>query len=166
MSNGNNKGVKFLIILVLLALMVSVASLIFAGKMYMDAQGGSNQGGNQPAVKISKKYDKGHSYAKAKSSGKPIVAFFYVDWCGFCQRFAPLFADLVKDKELKKDVSFAYINCEDPKNAELVREYAIDSYPSVFVINKDGQKTKLQNATFFGPDSKEVVTNDILNAIK
>ena len=31
-----------------------------------------------------------------------VAVLFFADWCGFCKRFAPTFAELSKDRDLKK----------------------------------------------------------------
>ena len=98
---------------------------------------------------ISEKYDNGQTLAKAKETGKPILAFFYVDWCGYCKRFAPTFADIQKDKDMNQDFAFAFVNCEAPENEELLKEYEIQGFPSVFVIKGD-KKTHIDNEILYG----------------
>ena len=39
-------------------------------------------------------YKVGISYEQALESNKPMVALFYVDWCGYCLRFMPKFKAL------------------------------------------------------------------------
>jgi thiol:disulfide interchange protein len=55
-------------------------------------QGGSAGGGSATGkqVVISKQYDKGRTLQKAQATNKPIIVFFYTDWCGFCQKFIPI----------------------------------------------------------------------------
>lgn len=71
---------------------------------------------------------------EAQNTEKPVVAMFYVDWCGYCRRFMPVFgefAEIYKDK-----YSFAAINCDNPENKELVEKYHIMGFPSLFIIDK------------------------------
>ena len=98
---------------------------------------------------ISEKYDKGQSFEKSSKKNKPVIVFFYVDWCGYCKRFAPVFAKLMTNNKLNKDFAFAYVNCENEKNADLVAQYGVNAYPSVFVV--DGQK-----------NTRELVPNEVL----
>lgn len=110
--------------------------------------------GGEKKGTISQLYDKGQSFDKAKEQDKAILAFFYVDWCGYCQRFAPTFNKLSKDKSIKENLAIAYINCEDEKNAEIVQEYGIQGFPSVFVVKGD-KKEQIPNNLLYG-DEKEL----------
>ncbi len=126
---------------------------------------GGASGGEGKKVVISKQYDKGQSMDKAIAKNKPIIAFFYTDWCGFCQRFAPTFAKIAKDPQIKKNFAIAYVNCEQEENGKYVQEYEVQGYPTVYVITPEGKKEHLDNNTFFNPDSVEVVKNNVLNII-
>lgn len=155
-------------IVAFLALIFSIASLVMSALTLHIGGLGLNNGGDQeiPKIVISKQYDKGQSLKKAFATGKPVLAFFYADWCGYCQRFAPLY-DKISKSDLKKDVAFAYINCEAPENIEYVKEYQIDSFPSVFVVKPDKTtKTKLRNETFFSEDSQDIITKNVRDLIK
>lgn len=150
---------KKLAILVVLSLLISIASLvtsIFAM---------SNGGGTQKKVVISTQYDKGKSIEKAKETKKPMIVFFYTDWCGYCQRFAPTYHKLSKDKEIKKNFAIAYVNCEKEENHKLAEEYGIQGYPTVYVVDKNGKRTQLENQTFFGENAVDTIKENALKAI-
>ncbi len=117
-------------------------------------------------IVISKMYDKGQSLEKAKEMKKPILVFFYTDWCGFCQRFAPTFKKITKDSKIKKNFAVAYVNCEKAENAKLMEEYEVDGFPTVFVIKEDGTKTRLENSSLFFDNAEEAVKEDILKLIE
>ena len=71
---------------------------------------------------------------EALKSNKPVVAMFYVDWCTYCRRFMPvfgIFSEMYKDK-----FSFAAINCEDPANEEILKNYSIWGYPTISIIDR------------------------------
>lgn len=69
-----------------------------------------------------------------ESSDKPVLALFYVDWCGYCRRFMPIFGELA----LKyKKYDFVVVNCDYPENRELVEKIGIISYPSLVVLDKE-----------------------------
>lgn len=149
---------KCTFIIALVALVLSVASLAVS---LMN----SNFAGANKKVVISKQYDKGQNFEKAQEKEKPIVVFFYTDWCGFCQKFAPTFAKVVKSKEIKKNFAIAYVNCENPDNHELMAKYEVHGFPTVFVVNGE-EKTQLDNHKFFGDEAVEKVKEEILEAVK
>ena len=113
---------------------------------------------------ISQKYDKGQSLEKAKETGKPMVVWFYVDWCGYCKRFAPVFAKVTKSGAFKKNLAVAYVNCDMSENHDLMQEYKIDSYPTVFVVNPDGTKVQIPNGKLFAPDAAQNLIKEFLAA--
>lgn len=90
-------------------------------------------------------YTTGLTWEKAQKLNKPIVVNFYVDWCHFCQGFAPILDKLRQQTGSK--YSFVFINCEDPKNESLVRNFNIRSYPSLFLVNKK-KKIQIDNSKF------------------
>ncbi|MBQ8211693.1 MAG: thioredoxin fold domain-containing protein, partial [Treponema sp.] len=146
---------KKAIVLALCSLILSIGAFGLTLYNLLGGQIPVAQGNAGKKVVISTQYDKGQTYAKAQETKKPMVVFFYTDWCGFCQRFAPTFHKIVKSKEIKKDFGIAYVNCEKQENSQLMQEYGIEGFPTVFVV-KDGKKTQLENGTFFGPDAVEV----------
>lgn len=83
-------------------------------------------------------YSNGITWNKAQKINKPIVINFYVDWCHFCQGFAPILDKLRQQYSSK--YSFVFINCDDPQNQELVNNFQIQSYPSLFIIDKKKHK--------------------------
>ena len=106
---------------------------------------------NDPGL-ISEKYDKGQSFAKAQEKNKPILVFFYANWCGYCQRFAPIYDKLSKDKEIKDALAVAYVNCEDEENADLVQEYEIEGFPTVYVVKGD-KKEQIPNNVLYDDEA-------------
>ncbi len=66
---------------------------------------------------------------------KPAAIMFYVDWCTYCRRFMPIFAEGAKKYSDKFE--FVVVNCEHPENEQLVKEYNIGSFPSIFIKDKD-----------------------------
>ena len=116
-------------------------------------------------VVISTQYDRGRSLAKARATKKPIVVFFYTDWCGFCQRFAPTFDKITRDKAIKNNFAIAFVNCEKEENQKDMQEFDVKGFPTVYVIKEDGSKTQLENGTFFNDDSVKVVKERMLEII-
>ncbi|HIS89216.1 TPA: redoxin domain-containing protein [Candidatus Avigastranaerophilus faecigallinarum] len=74
------------------------------------------------------------SFKEAEAIDKPMVIMFYVDWCGYCRKYMPIFgefADKYKDK-----YSFVAVNCDNPDNTKLVEKFHIMGFPSLFVSDK------------------------------
>ena len=157
------KGLATLIISTV-ALVFSVAALIVASIPYFGNAELPTIGAKKE-VKISTQYDRGRSFEKAQATKKPIVVFFYTDWCGFCQRFAPTFDKVTKDRAIKKNYAVAYVNCEKEENHKLMEEYGVQGFPTVYVITEDGNKTQLENNTFFNSDSVNVIKEKMLEII-
>ncbi len=113
---------------------------------------------------ISEKYDKGQSMEKALKTGKPVIAWFYVDWCGFCKKFASTFDAIIKDPKIKDNLAIAFIDCSDEKNQQLVEEYKIEAFPTVYMLNpKKNIKEFVENQELFTEDAVKKLTDKFLN---
>lgn len=97
-------------------------------------------------------YRFGVSYEKAMKDKIPFVALFYADWCTYCMRFMP------KDKELSKlykgKYNFVMINGDSPVNENIIREYAVSGFPTVYIVDP-----KIDNRVFIN----QVLYDDIRN---
>lgn len=155
-----NRRFTVIVVLLVLALLFSITSL---GLSIFNLKGGKLGEGN--GIVVSQQYDKGQSLDKAIETKKPMLVLFYADWCGFCQKFAPTFHKVAKDAKIKSNFAIAYVNCDAPENQKFVQEYGIQAFPTVFVVDKDGNKTPLDNNTFFNNDSKNSIKNKALELI-
>ncbi len=122
----------------------------------------------QPAGEtITKKYAKNQTLEKALKSNKPIVAFFYADWCGYCKRFAPTFAKVTKNKAFKEKLNVAYINGDNAENAKHMAEYKVQGFPTVYLINpQTGVKKEVNNQLLFSPNAEVDLLNEFTNFAK
>ena len=167
----NCKG-TLLITLVTLSLLVSIANLVLSTANMLRVPGFfPQQEAAQPQqegkkVVISSQYDRGRSLAKARATKKPIVVFFYTDWCGFCQRFAPTFDKITKMRAIRDKFAVAFVNCEKEENHADMQEFNVQGFPTVYVIKPNGEKVQLENGTFFNEDSVRVVSDKMLEIIK
>jgi len=92
-------------------------------------------------------YSTAMTWDKAQKLDKPIVVNFYVDWCHFCQGFAPVLDKLRQQYSSK--YSFVFINCEDPKNELIVKKFNIEAYPSLFLVDKkQNKKIQIDNSKY------------------
>lgn len=80
-------------------------------------------------------YDMGITYEKASQEDKPMIAVFYADWCTYCIRFMP---KLDKVRNIYKDqFNVVLINVEDEANKDIVDEYRISGFPTVYLIDPE-----------------------------
>ena len=157
---------KAIILLTIISLFFSVAAL--AMSIYSISSGGNTNAsaGGEKKVVISKQYDRGRSLQKAQNTNKPIIVFFYTDWCGFCQRFAPTFDKITKKPAIKKNFAIAFVNCEKEENQKIMEEYNVQGFPTVFVIKEDGSKEQLPNEIFFNDDSVKIIKEKMFEIIE
>lgn len=100
-----------------------------------------------PALRKPSTYKIGVPYKAAMSEKKPVVLLFYVDWCHYCQLFMPTFEKMAKKN--KDKFNFVMLNVEDKQNDKLAKEFAIQGFPSVFIVNPtDKSRTQLDNGLF------------------
>ena len=119
---------------------------------------------NRPIV-ISRDYDKGQSMEKALQTKKPVIVWFYTDWCRYCQKLAPTFKKLTKDRQIKKEYAIAYVNAEDPRNKEYVKEYKVEGYPTVYLV-KEGKKEFISPVDLLSPFALDVLKAKFLDFVK
>jgi len=106
-------------------------------------------------------YSTGLTWEQAQKAGKPIVLNFYVDWCHYCQGFAPLLYKVRQGYSSK--YSFVYINCEDPKNQALVNAFKIKGFPTLYLVNKKRHKqVQVDNFKFQSADLLKAEFNKFL----
>ncbi len=89
----------------------------------------------------------GVSYTMAQSANKPMLLFFYADWCTYCQRFMPKLKLI--DAIYKNAYSIVMINCEDPMNKKIVDDYYISVYPTLYISDrKNNTRIHIDNAYY------------------
>ncbi len=78
-------------------------------------------------------YNIGIKYEEAFQSQKPMLALFYVDWCGYCLRFMPKFKTV--SKLYKDKYNVVMLNAEDPANSSLVEDVVLSGFPTLYIID-------------------------------
>ena len=78
-------------------------------------------------------YKIGITYDKALESDKPMLALFYVDWCGYCMKFMPKFKAL--SSIYKNKYNFVMIDVENENNKALVEDVGISGFPTVYILD-------------------------------
>lgn len=86
------------------------------------------------APKHPSEYHIGITYDEALKSDKPMLAVFYVDWCGYCLRFMPKFNIL--SKLYGNKYNFVMVNFEGSKeNKKLAETVGIGGFPTVYILD-------------------------------
>ncbi len=80
-------------------------------------------------------YHIGVSYDKAVKSDKPVVALFYVDWCGYCMKFMPKFQQLSKMYKGKYNFVMVNVESEDSAIRALTQDVGIGGFPTVYILD-------------------------------
>lgn len=99
---------------------------------------------------------------EADNYDKPQVTLFYVDWCGYCRKFMPVFGQLAK--KYKDKYSFVVVNCDNPENKKLVEEFHIMGFPLLFIIDKKYNHSFSMH--YAATAKKEIMEEELNNYIK
>ena len=75
-------------------------------------------------------------FKKEINSGK-VLLDFYTTWCGPCRMLSPVLEEL----EEKTNIKILKIDVDDENNIEIVRDFNIQSIPSLFLLT-DGRVIK------------------------
>lgn len=88
------------------------------------------------------------TYDFAIKSDKPLVVMFSSEWCGYCKKFMPTYNSL---KDIYKDeYTFVVLEAEDPSAENLMRDYAIGGFPTIYIIDPKLDNRVLINNTLYG----------------
>lgn len=103
---------------------------------------------NMNAPKHPSEYKIGIPYAEASESDKPMLAVFYVDWCGYCMKFMPKFNIL--SKLYGNKYNFVMVNVEGTKeNRKLAEKVGVAGFPTVYILDpKYDNKVLLSNVIY------------------
>lgn len=100
----------------------------------------------EPTKKPSE-YKIGVPFEKAMAGNKPVLVLFYADWCHYCIRFMPTYQKLSED--YKNTLAFSKVNVEDEKYQNIVKNYSITGFPTVYLVDpKYDNRVLLSNALF------------------
>ena len=116
-------------------------------------------------------YARGHD--QSFSSGKPMMVYFYTDWCPYCKKFSQhTLADSGVQKALSKFV-LVRINPEKGSRENTIsKQYRVGGFPSVYFENVlNGQTTQeitqaVQSAKDFASAAEEFFKASVMVAKK
>lgn len=97
--------------------------------------------------KVPSDYHIGVTYEQALKEDKPMLALFYVDWCGYCLRFMPKYKTI--HSIYKKKYNLVMLNAEAPENKNLVEGVKLTGFPTLYIIDpKYDNRVLLNNAIY------------------
>lgn len=100
------------------------------------------------APKHPSEYNIGITYDEAIKSDKPMLAVFYVDWCGYCLRFMPKFKILSKIYSDK--YNFVMVNVEADKNTKaLAEDVGVAGFPTVYILDPKYDNRVLMSNSYY-----------------
>lgn len=92
-------------------------------------------------------YKIGIKYEEAVKSDKPMLALFYVDWCGYCLKFMPKYKTI--SGIYKGQYNVVMLNAEAPENKELVEDVVLSGFPTLYIIDpKYDNRVLLNNGIY------------------
>lgn len=100
------------------------------------------------APKHPSEYNIGISYDEALQSDKPMLAVFYVDWCGYCLKFMPKFKIL--STIYRNKYNFVMVNVEtDAKTKALAEDVGIAGFPTVYILDPKYDNRVLMSNSYY-----------------
>lgn len=125
-----NKKILIISIITLLIFTTSVVTYAYSNK------------NNKPSD-----YKIGISYEEAIKDEKPMLALFYVDWCGYCLKFMPRFKTI--SSLYKNSYNVVMINADNIKYKDLSDDVTLAGYPTLYIIDtKYDNRILLNNAIY------------------
>ncbi|WP_439638445.1 thioredoxin family protein [Nevskia sp.] len=77
--------------------------------------------------------------ARARSSGKPVLADFSAIWCPACRRLHEVFADPAVNAAIRNGYQLSRIDYESPEAAAFMARYQVSSFPSLLLLDGEGR---------------------------
>ncbi|EGS23414.1 uncharacterized protein CTHT_0001030 [Thermochaetoides thermophila DSM 1495] len=85
-----------------------------------------------------------HEFSRILTSHTVVIADFYADWCGPCQRISPIFDSLAKQHSKPSRLAFVKINVDT--HQDIAQQYGVRAMPTFKIINKGGVVETIQGA--------------------
>ena len=90
-------------------------------------------------------------YSEIKDFEKPMLVMFYVDWCGYCRRYMPIFGELAKEYADKYGIHI--ISFVVPTSEDRIKQIAKEATGFIYFVPSIGSTSAL------GDNSREVMSD-------
>ncbi len=91
----------------------------------------------------------------AFKNNKPTFLEFYAEWCEVCKEMAPKVSAL--KNEYEKDINFVFLNVDNQKWDNYIRQFQVNGIPQVNLFDKKGNLT----STFIGKQEELKIRKSI-----
>jgi len=95
--------------------------------------------------------------AMAFKNNKPTFLEFYAEWCEVCKEMAPKVSAL--KEEYDKDINFVFLNVDNQKWENYIREFKVNGIPHVNLFDSNGNL----KSTFIGKQDDLKIRDAIEN---
>lgn len=99
-----------------------------------------NQNNNEPINSINDPY-------KIQNSSFTVY-YFYSPKCGWCQKFTPIWNDIVNNLNNNNNIKFLAINAENTNNENLMFYHNVNKFPSIIVVTPNKNIEYTGNRTY------------------
>jgi len=84
-------------------------------------------------------YDYDQALVRARYENKPILVYFYTDWCGWCKKLdAETYGNETVAALLNE--SFISLKVDAEEHVDLAEEYDVVGYPTIVFLSPDGEE--------------------------
>jgi thiol:disulfide interchange protein len=85
--------------------------------------------------------------AEAQAAGRPLLVYFYTDWCPYCRELQQKLLDSGQVETYLRGITRVRINPEKgAEEARLAREYGVTGYPALFMIADGGRPERVSRS--------------------
>ena len=91
---------------------------------------------------------------------KHIFHYFSTEWCGYCQEFNKTWNQIIKDKGIKKKIDLKKTVIND-NNEHLLHAYNIESFPTLLLIKKNGERIKYPHDSRTKKELQEFIQDNL-----
>ena len=94
---------------------------------------------------------------EVRSSDKPVLLYFWAEWCQPCNIISPIVDEISEQYEGK--IKVGKINADE--NHELLKRYNVTGFPTILIVDNGGQVVDYH----VGMDSKKSIEEKIENVL-